>query len=153
MPWLWPKKCEIKFLSLIAFCITASVDCLFIFATFLLNGFFFLIHRIRLYIQDMCITDNSPPLFFVFLPFLGPLPRHMEVPRLGVESELQLLAYTTTTATWDPSHICNLRHSSRQQRIPDPLSKARDQTHILMGTSRIHFHCATKGTPSSNIIA
>ena len=26
--------------------------------------------------------------FFGFLPFLGPLPRHMEVPRLGVESEL-----------------------------------------------------------------
>jgi len=26
--------------------------------------------------------------FFVFLPFLGPLPRHMEIPRLGVESEL-----------------------------------------------------------------
>ena len=27
-------------------------------------------------------------LFFVFLPFLGPLLRHMEVPRLGVELEL-----------------------------------------------------------------
>ena len=26
--------------------------------------------------------------FFVFLPFLGPLPQHMEVPRLGVQSEL-----------------------------------------------------------------
>ena len=26
--------------------------------------------------------------FFFFLPFLGPLPRHMEVPRLGVKSEL-----------------------------------------------------------------
>ena len=26
--------------------------------------------------------------FFVFLPFLGPLPRHMEFPRLGVELEL-----------------------------------------------------------------
>ena len=26
--------------------------------------------------------------FFVFLPFLGPLQRHMEVPRLGVKSEL-----------------------------------------------------------------
>ena len=25
---------------------------------------------------------------FAFLPFLGPLPQHMEVPRLGVESEL-----------------------------------------------------------------
>ena len=26
--------------------------------------------------------------FFVFLPFLGPIPRHMEVPKLGVELEL-----------------------------------------------------------------
>ena len=35
-------------------------------------------------------------LFFFFLfSFLGPQLRHMEVPRLGVESELQLLAYTT----------------------------------------------------------
>ena len=32
---------------------------------------------------------------FVFLPFLGPLPQHMEVPRLGVELELQLPAYAT----------------------------------------------------------
>ena len=31
---------------------------------------------------------NRIILFFVFLPFLCPLPRHMEVPRLGVESEL-----------------------------------------------------------------
>ena len=30
----------------------------------------------------------------------------MEVLRLGVESELQLLAYTTATATPDPSHVC-----------------------------------------------
>ena len=27
-------------------------------------------------------------LFFVFLPFLGSPPQHMEVPRLGVESKL-----------------------------------------------------------------
>ena len=26
--------------------------------------------------------------FLIFLPFLGPLPQHMEVPRLGVQSEL-----------------------------------------------------------------
>ena len=26
--------------------------------------------------------------FLAFLPFLGPLLRHMEIPRLGVESEL-----------------------------------------------------------------
>ena len=32
--------------------------------------------------------------FFVFLHFLGPVPWHMEVPRLGVESEPQLPAYS-----------------------------------------------------------
>ena len=32
----------------------------------------------------------------------------MEVPRLGVKSELQLLAYTTATAVQHLSHICEL---------------------------------------------
>ena len=36
------------------------------------------------------------------------------VPRLRVESELQLLAYTTATATQDPSHVCDLYWSSQQ---------------------------------------
>ena len=39
----------------------------------------------------------------ITIVFLGPHPQHMEVPRLGVESELQLPAYTTATATPDPS--------------------------------------------------
>ena len=33
----------------------------------------------------------------------------MEVPRLGVESELQLPAYTTDTVMPDPCHICDPR--------------------------------------------
>ena len=74
------------------------------------------------------------PLFFFFL---GPPPWHMEVPRLGVESELQLLAYTTASAMPDVSVVCNLHHSSWQHCIPDPLSEARDQTCILMDTSQI----------------
>ena len=69
--------------------------------------------------------------FFVFLPFLGPLPRHMEALRLGVQSELQLLAHATATATRDPSLVCHLHHSSWQCWIPDPLSKARDLTTSL----------------------
>ena len=73
-------------------------------------------------------------------------PRHVEVPRLGIKSELQLLTYTTAIATWDPSHICSLHHNSQQCQIPDPLSKAKDQTHILMDASRINFSCATVGT-------
>ena len=55
----------------------------------------------------------------------------MEVPRLGVESELQLLAYTAATATPDPSHICDICHSLWQRWILNPLSEARDQAHIL----------------------
>ena len=31
--------------------------------------------------------------------------QHTEVLRLGVELELQLPAYATTTAVWDPRHI------------------------------------------------
>ena len=49
--------------------------------------------------------------FFLFLVFLGPHWRHMEVPRLGVELELQLPVYTTATDMQDPSFICNRPHS------------------------------------------
>ena len=63
----------------------------------------------------------------------------MEVPRLREESELQLLAYTTAIALWDPSRIFNLHHSSGQHWVLNPLSKARDQTCIIMNTSWICF--------------
>ena len=68
----------------------------------------------------------------VLLCFLGLHLPHMEVPRLGVKSKLQLLAYTRATATWDPSHVCSLHHSSRQRQILNPLREARDQTYNLM---------------------
>ena len=70
--------------------------------------------------------------------FLGPLLRHMKVPRLGVEVELQLLAYTTATATWGQSHVCDLHHSSQQCQILSLLSEARDRTLILMDSSWVH---------------
>lgn len=84
---------------------------------------------------------------FFFIFFLGLHPWHMEVPKLGVESELQLLAHTTATATKDPSHVCNLHHSSWQYKILNPLSDARDWNLKLMVPSQICFHCATMGTP------
>ena len=75
---------------------------------------------------------------FIYL-FLGPHPQHMEVPRLGVESELQLQlsAYATAPATPDLSHVCNLDHSSWQHWILNPLTKAKDRTRNLMVLSRI----------------
>ena len=61
---------------------------------------------------------------------------HVEVPGLEVETERQLPAYPTATATWDPSHICNEphlwpTHSLWQHWILNPLNEARDRTRIL----------------------
>ena len=61
---------------------------------------------------------------FLFVCFLGPYPWHKEFPRLGVQSELQLQAYTTATATQDLSQVCDLYHSSWQCQIFNPLGEA-----------------------------
>ena len=78
-------------------------------------------------------------LLFFFLSFFFLLfraaPRHMEVPRLVVKSELQLPAYTTATATPDPSRVCDLHHSSQKHQILNPLSNARDPTQVLVNAN------------------
>ena len=71
----------------------------------------------------------------------------MEVCRLEAASELQLLAYTTATATEDPSCPCDLHHSSQRRRILNPLSEAKDWTRVLMDTCQVPFHWATVETP------
>ena len=83
---------------------------------------------------------KSTIFYFIYLfSFcLGPLPWHMEVPRLGVESALWPPTYTRATATRDLSCLCDPQYSSRQRRILNPLSKARDWTRNLMVPSRIH---------------
>ena len=58
----------------------------------------------------------------------------MEVPRLGVKSELQLQVYITAMAMLDLSHICDLQ--LQQHWILNPLRDAKDQT--LMNASRVH---------------
>ena len=97
------------------------------------------------------LPSLCPVLACVFVSrlvcFLGPHVRHIEGPRLGVQSELQLLAYTTATATPAPSHVYNLHGSSWQCRILNPQSEARDRTCILMDAIQVHYHAATVGTP------
>ena len=84
--------------------------------------------------------------FFVFT-FLWPHLWHTKVPRLGVESELQLPAYAAATATPDLSCVCDLHHSSQQRQILNPLRDARDQTCVLMNTNQILFCWAMMGNP------
>ena len=66
----------------------------------------------------------------------------MEVPGLGVELQLQLLAYATATqkrriqaafATYTIAH-------GNTGWIPDQLSKARDRTCAFMDTSWVCYH-------------
>ena len=94
---------------------------------------------------------RTPPflkiLSFFFFVFSGLHLRHIEVPGLGVPSELYPLAYTTATATPDPSCICGLHHSSQQHQILNPRSEARDRTFVLMDASQRPFCWATTGTP------
>ena len=48
----------------------------------------------------------------------------------------------------DLSHVFDLQHSLWQLWILNPLSKARDQTHILMDSGWVHYLRAMMGTPS-----
>ena len=118
---------------------------------------------IEYFVSDTLISHLSPLLsllttkkliFFIFLffCFLGLHPQHMEVPRLGVESELQPLAYTIATAMQDLSRIFNLQHSWWQCWILNLLSEVRNRTHNFMGTSWVRFHCVTTGTPKVDFI-
>ena len=80
----------------------------------------------------MKLEVNEPGTSLFPFVFFRPHPRHMEVPRLGVKSELQLPAYTIATATSDLSRVCDVYRRSRQCRILNPLSEARDGTHNLL---------------------
>ena len=99
-------------------------------------------YSILLLCSLVSITWKLPLLFGngnIFFFFLGPHLQHTEAPRLGVKSELQLPAYAEATATPDLSCVCDLHRN---------MSRARDQTHILMDISRVPYPWATTGTPA-----
>ena len=78
--------------------------------------------------------------FFFFLSYVG----HGGSQARGL---IRDVAYARATATQDPSHICDVHHSSQQHRIFNPLNEARDGTRNLMVPSHICFWCTTMGTP------
>ena len=67
--------------------------------------------------------------------------------RLRVQLEMQLPAYTTVTATWDPNLVWELHHSSQQHQILNPLIEARDWTLILVDTSWVPYCWAMMRIP------
>ena len=71
-----------------------------------------------------CAIRNIQKFLFLFVFLVRLYLQQMEIPRPGFKSELELPALVTATATWNPSCICDLYHSSGQ--MPDPLSKAEE---------------------------
>ena len=92
----------------------------------------------------------SPNLNFLF-SFFRAAPMAYGGSQARGQIELQLLAYTTATATPDPSWVCDLHHNSQQHRIINPLSKASDWTHNFMVSNWIRFRCAVTGTPHTSV--
>ena len=119
-----------------------------------------LIHFELIFVYDMrqwmiqlpSFACGYPVFAYLFFSFLGPHTWHMKVPRLGVESGLQLLAYATATAMPDPSRVCDLHCSLQQRWILNPLRGARGRTHILMDTSQVPFCWTTVGTPQHHFM-
>ena len=89
---------------------------------------------------------------FFFFPFSGLHLYQMEIPRPGVESQLQMPAYTTAVAMQDWRLAFNRRHSSQQHQILNPLSKARNQIHILLGISGVHNPLSQNGNSQNSVI-
>ena len=83
------------------------------------------------YLHNQCYICH----LFLFLCSLGPHLWQMEVPRLGVQSQLQLLTYTTGRATGESEPHLQLHHSSRPHQTLNPLGEAGEQIHILMDAS------------------
>ena len=50
------------------------------------------------------------------------------------------------------SLVCDLHHSSRQRRMLNPLSEARDRTRNLIVPCQICFHCTTTGNSSGGFL-
>ena len=84
-------------------------------------------------------------LFFVFCLFRA-IPVAYGSSWARVELELQLLATAIVTAAQDWSRICDRYHSLWQWWMLNHLSEARDQTWVLMNSSRVHNLLSHNGT-------
>ena len=119
------------------YCICVFIVCIYIYVCILYMYIYMYVYCICIYMHIYVYVSHH--LLCVCVSFLGPHLWHMEIPRLGVESELQLLAYITAKAMQDLSYVCNLCHSSWLHWIFNPPREARDQTCIIMDTSQVPY--------------
>ena len=106
-----------------------------------------------LYMHSFILLIYFILLYYFILLFYFLLSKATPVAYVNSQARGQIGATAVAIATvmQSPSCVCKLHHSSWQHWISNPLSEAREQTHILMDTSWTHFHCATMETPMYTI--
>ena len=116
------------------------------------------IHILRLSFRYIWKVSNafiellwSSKIWFIYFFFRAIPKAYGSLQARGVKSELQLLAYTTATATQDRSCMCDLCCKSQECWILNSLSETRDGTPVLMDTSWVH-HWDAMGTSMKNLI-
>ena len=81
---------------------------------------------------SLCLYHLCFYFYFFVVISLEPYLQHVELPRLGVKSELRPLSTATATTMQDLRCVCDLYHSSQQLQILNPLGAVRDRTCILI---------------------
>ena len=120
----------------------SSLPCVFKWSSLCVSGsrLPFLI-RTTIHLIGLALILMTPRcLNYLFFVFLVPCLRHVEVPRPGVEWELQ--RFTCAAATRSEPHLRSTPQFHRNAR-----SEARDRTCILMDSSQVCYCRATVGTP------
>ena len=93
---------------------------------------------------QLCINIDNEDEFC----FLGPNLQHMEVFRLGRNPMYSCRPTPQQRWIWaTPANYTTAHSGSWQSWILNPLSKAKDQTRVLMVTSLVHYRWATGRTP------
>ena len=106
--------------------------------------------------QSLHNEQCQPEFFFVcFFALSRAAPAAYGGPRLGVELELQLLAYARATATQDPSHVCSASatYTTAHGNAGSLTYRARPGIKPATSWFLVSFinNCATTGTPQPNV--
>ena len=80
---------------------------------------------------------NSLSFFFLFFLLFRAIPVAYGGSQAGGRIRAIAPATAAATATQDPSHVCDLHHSSGPRQILNPLNEVRDGTQSLMVPSQI----------------
>ena len=89
-----------------------------------------------------CLSNREArtEILYLFI-YLGLHLQHMEVPRLGTES-LALAAGLRHSPLGPTQHLRPTPHLTAMPKVPshlNPLSEARDQSHVFMDPSQVHY--------------